>query len=242
MEPEREPQAAAAARKAVSGIRSWAEDDRPREKMVIKGSDALSDTELVAILLRTGHKPDTALDLARRLMRTADHDLQKLSRFSLEEFTKIRGLGKAKAIALMAAFELGRRKCAKPSRPGMVVMGSKTTVEMLQPRMGDLPHEEFTVLLLDNNSRLLHMECLTVGGIAMLNVDTRIIMRKALEHKASKMIVCHNHPSGDPEPSRPDIVFTEKLKGAAQLLEIRLLDHVIITSGGYYSFADHSRI
>lgn len=242
MESEREPQAATAAGKAVSGIRSWAEDDRPREKMVLKGTDALSDTELVAILLRTGHKPDTALDLARHLMKTAGHDLQRLSRFSLEELTKIRGLGRAKAIALIAAFELGRRKHAKPSRPGCVVMGSQATVEMLQPRMGDLPHEEFMVLLLDNHSRLLHKERLTIGGMAMLNVDTRVIMRKALEHKASGMIVCHNHPSGDPEPSRADILFTEKLKGAAQLLEIRLVDHVILCSGGYYSFADHSRI
>lgn len=242
METEGERKAVAPTKKIVSGIRAWAEDDRPREKMVLKGVDALSNTELVAILLRTGHKPDTAVDLAKHLLKTVDHDLHQLSRLSIGDFTKFRGMGKAKAIALIAALELGRRKHATPPKAGAFVAGSKEAALMLQPKMADLRHEEFVVLFLNQANYLLHLEHISAGGVAGTTADPKIIMKKALEHETVKMILCHNHPSGSLEPSPQDIALTKKLQEGALLLDMRVLDHLIVSSQGFYSFADHGKL
>lgn len=242
MQREVEPEAPAPAKKVISGIKAWAEDDRPREKMVLKGINALSNAELVAILLRTGQKPDTALDLAKQVLKTVDHDLHQLSRLSIGDFTKFRGLGKAKAISLVAALELGRRKQATPPKSGVFIADSREAALMLQPKMADLRHEEFVVLFLNQANYLLHMESISIGGVAGTVADPKIIMKKALEHETVKMILCHNHPSGSLDPSPQDVVLTQKLQGAALLLDMRILDHLIVSSQGYYSFANHGKL
>lgn len=238
MDGQCEPETGLPGKKALSGIRAWAEDDRPREKMILKGIGALSNAELIAIMLRTGHKPDSALDLARQLLASVHDDLHQLSRLSIADLTRQKGIGKTKAISVMAALELGRRRQAAAPTPKMHIHSSGEAAALLQPRLADLRHEVFAVLFLSQSNSINHYEEISSGGIAGTVADPKIIMKKALEHEAVKMILCHNHPSGNLKPSPEDIALTKKLSEAARLLDMRVLDHLIVSVGGYFSFAD----
>lgn len=242
MEGKCEPESGLAGKKAVSGIRGWAEDDRPREKMILKGIGALSNAELIAILLRTGQRPDSALDLAQNLLKTVNHDLHLLGRLSIGDLTKVRGLGKTKAVSIMAALELGRRKQSTQPTSKTVVQGSAEAASLLQPKLADLRYEVFVVMFLSQSNHINHLEQVSSGGVIGTIADPKVIMKKALEHEAVKLILCHNHPSGNLNPSPEDIEMTRKLSEAAHLLDMRVLDHLIVASTGYYSFADHGRL
>lgn len=238
MEGTGDPEAGFTRKKKITGIKAWPEDDQPREKLVLKGINALSDAELLAIVIRTGHHPQTALDLAKKLLSGVQNDLQQLSRLSAGDFMKIRGMGKVKAVSILAAMELGRRRQAGTplSRPG--IHSSADAAMLLKPKLADLRHEVFVVLFLSQRHHVIHYEQISSGGIAGTVADPKVIMRKALEHDAVKLILCHNHPSGNLQPSPEDLKLTRKLAEAAQLLDMGILDHLIVSTQGYFSFAD----
>jgi DNA repair protein RadC len=221
-----------------SGIKSWAPDDRPREKLLLKGVQALSTAELLAILIRTGNKQDTALGLAQRLLGTVTNDLGDLSRLSVADFTRIKGLGKVKAVTIIAALELGRRRQSGGPVEKRVIHNSSDAARILQPLLADYRHEVFAVVFLNQSNRVNHQEVISTGGITGTVADPKIIMRKALEHDAVKIILCPNHPSGNLRPSKEDVNLTVKLRDAALLLDMRVLDHLIVSTLGYLSFAD----
>ncbi len=221
-----------------TGIKSWPQDDRPREKMVLKGVHALSDAELVAILLRTGSKRRTALGLARDLLQIVDHDLIKLSRLGVKEYMRIPGIGEAKAVTLVAALELGRRRQSTNPLTKPSIHGSGDAADILQPLFADHRHEVFVVLFLNAANQVIHYEMISQGGVKGTFVDPRIVMRKALEQDAVNIILCHNHPSGNLKPSAADKALTKKLYAAASLLDIKIMDHLIVSSRGYLSFVD----
>ncbi len=220
-------------------LKSWAEEDRPREKLLLKGRRHLSDAELLAILLGSGTRNETALGLAQRLLNTAGNDLQELSRRSVKELTGLKGIGQAKAVAITAALELGRRRQTPQSREKAVVRSSEDAYNALAPILMDLPHEEFWILLLNRGNRIIGKDQVSTGGVHGTVVDAKIVFKKALEHQASNLILCHNHPSGSLDPSSQDIELTQKLAAAGKLLDISVLDHLIISDAGYFSFADH---
>jgi DNA repair protein RadC len=226
------------AEKNNSGIKSWAHDDRPREKLLIKGVQALSNAELLAILIRTGDKQQTALGLAQDLLRTVAHDLHALSRLSVKDMMRIKGFGEVKAVTIIAALELGRRRqsVSLQEKPG--IHKSADAAAILQPLLADYRHEVFAVLFLSQSNRVNHYEVISTGGTTATVADPKIIMRKALEHDAVNMILCHNHPSGNLAPSREDMKLTGKLCSAASLLDMKILDHLIVSTQGYLSFAD----
>ncbi len=221
-----------------SGIKTWAKDDRPREKLLYKGVQALSDAELLAILLRTGHTDGSALDLAKNLLARVSHNLQELGRLDVQDLMQMRGIGQAKAITVVAAVELGRRRQAGNPLEKPLIRHSKDAANLLKTLLADHPHEVFAVLFLNRSNRVVHYKITSSGGITGTIVDPRLILRMALEHHAVSFIVCHNHPSGQLEPSRADKDLTRRLREAGALLEIRLVDHIIVSSAGYFSFAD----
>lgn len=223
---------------AAVGIKSWSKDDRPREKLLLKGVEAISNAELLAILIRTGNKQNTALGLAQRLLASVNNDLQLLSRLSVKDFMKIKGLGEVKAITIIAALELGRRRQSEIPVMKKGFRTSKETAAFLQPLLADHGYEVFSVMFLSQSNRLLHYEAISNGGMTSTIVDPKIIMKKALEHRAVNIILCHNHPSGNLEPSNEDKKVTQKIADAAMLLDMKVLDHVIVSSQGYFSFAD----
>lgn len=223
-------------------IKEWNEDDRPREKLFLKGRMALSDAELLAILIGSGNKEDSALGISKKVLSETGYNLLALSRLSIQQLMRFRGIGKTKAIMIIAALELGRRKRAQTAQLKEKMNSSRSVFEMMQPVMGELGHEEFWVLLLNNANKLEYKWRLSMGGITATLVDVRLIYKKAIEHSATSIILCHNHPSGNLKPSQSDIMLTKKVIKGGVILDIKVLDHVIVTEHGYYSFADEGNL
>jgi DNA repair protein RadC len=220
-------------------IREWAPDDRPREKLMQHGAHVLSDAELIAILLGSGTRNESALDLAKRLLMGCGNDLHRLGRASLADLMRIKGIGQAKAISIVAALELGRRRRAAEPAERELVGTSVVAYELLRPHLADLPHEEFWLLLLDRGNRLIDRVRVSMGGIHGTVADPKVIFKEALDRRASCLVLGHNHPSGQLRPSTEDINLTRKLVDGGRLLEILVQDHLIVTSSGYFSFADN---
>lgn len=222
----------------TSGIKSWAEADRPREKLLLHGRHTLSDSELLAILIRTGTKNETAVDVAKNILAHNNNDLTQVARLSVNELGKFKGMGEVKAISIIAALELGRRRREAEAMKKNKIASSKDAVDILQPHMSDLIHEEFVVLMLNRANEVISKFELSKGGIAGTVVDPKLIFKAALEKLASGIILCHNHPSGNTRPSQEDIKITKKLKDAGTLMDINVIDHIIIGGNSFYSFAD----
>ncbi len=219
-------------------IKQWAKDDRPREKLLMKGAESLSNSELLAILIQNGNKEKTAVDLAKEVLKLGQDNLIQLGKLSLKDLMKIKGIGEAKAIAIAAALELGRRRQAEAPLYKTGILSSSDIAEFLQVKLKDNRHEVFAVMYLNRANKINHFEIISTGGITGTVADPRIILRKALEHDAVNIILCHNHPSGSLKPSRADEQLTAKIKEAARLLDLNVLDHLIVSENGYYSFAD----
>lgn len=221
-----------------NSIKNWAEDERPREKLLHKGPAALSDAELLAILISSGTPKYSALDIARDILKQANNHLGDLGRVSVKQLQQNKGIGEARAITIAAALELGRRRQMTGSREKPVITSSKDAADIFVPLLSDLEHEVFYVLYLSRSNKVLQTENIGKGGLSSTVADIRIILKNALLHSASKIIVAHNHPSGNLKASREDIAMTEKLKEAAALMDISLLDHLIIGENAYISMAD----
>jgi len=219
-------------------IKQWAKDDRPREKLLLNGAENLSNSELLAILIQNGNKQKTAVDLAKEILKLGKDNLNELGKISVKEFMKLKGIGEAKAITIVAALELGRRRQATASLEKTVVRSSGDIAHYLQTKLKDFRHEVFAVLFLNQANKINHFEIVSEGGITGTIADPRIILKKALEEDAVCIILCHNHPSGSLKPSRHDEELTRKIKEAAAYLDIKVLDHIIVSEDGYYSFAD----
>ena len=219
-------------------IKSWALDDRPREKLIAKGKGALSDSELVAILIGSGNKDESAVDLSKKILQSVGGNLNQLAKLSLEKLMQFKGIGKAKAIAIITALELGKRRQFEEVLVMPKIASSKEVNAIMNPIIADLPHEEFWVLFLNNSNKVLAKSQMSKGGITATLVDIRLLFKQALEMAAVGIVVCHNHPSGKLEPSQADKQLTQKIKAAAHTLDIKLLDHLIITEKAYFSFAD----
>ncbi len=220
-------------------IKNWAEDDRPREKLLLKGAESLSNSELLAILINNGTKDKTAVDLAKELLTAADNDLQKLGKLSVQNYLqlKIKGLGVAKSITIAAALELGIRRNSSEKKKTTIVC-SKDIAEYLRAQLQYKKREVFAVVFLNRANKILHHEIISEGGITGTVADPRIILKKALEHNATAIILSHNHPSGNLKPSRQDEELTYKIKEAAKYFDIIVTDHIIVSDEGYFSFAD----
>jgi DNA repair protein RadC len=223
-------------------ITQWAEDDRPREKLELKGKSALSDAELLAILIGSGTQNESAVDLAKKILAESQNDLNRLAMMSIKELTKVKGIGKARAITIMAAIELGRRRKETAPEELEKLQSSRKIYEYMKPELLDLPLEQFWIILLNNNLRPLKKIKIGEGGISQVLVDIRVIFKKALENYATSLVLVHNHPSGSTKPSVQDIQLTQKVKEAGILLNIKLLDHVIFTNKSFYSFTDEGKL
>jgi DNA repair protein RadC len=219
-------------------IKEWSPDDRPREKLLQKGRSALTDAELVAILLGSGTATTSAVDVAKNILAKADNSLHELARLSVKDLMKIRGIGAAKAITVVAAMELGRRRSELDQDEKPKITCSRDVFELLKPTLMDVPHEEFWVLLLNRANRVIKSMQVSQGGVSGTVADPRIIFKSALEELASGIILAHNHPSGNLTASQADIQLTRKLKDGARLLDVQVLDHLILAGQKYYSFAD----
>ena len=219
-------------------IKDWSIEDRPREKMQLKGANALSDAELLAILIGTGTKNESAVDIAKRILKESDNNLMDLGTLSVFDFQKVKGIGAVKAITLFAAFELGRRRNLCEAKKISNITSSKDIFLQLQPKMAELQHEEFHVLFLNRNNTIIADKILSTGGVAGTVIDVKLIGKTALENLASSIILSHNHPSGNKQPSVADIEITKKIKQAAPYFDCTVLDHIIIAKHEYYSFAD----
>ena len=221
-----------------NSIKYWAEDDRPREKLMIKGRSVLSDAELMAILIGSGTKGRSALDIAKTLLAKVDCDLHKLGVLSLDEICQTKGLGPAKGITLIAALELGRRRKLREAKALIKIKSSKDAFLEIQPMLLDLDCEEFWIILLSQSNHVLHKTCVSKGGMTSTIADVRVIFREAISKRATGIIAAHNHPSGTLKPSQPDRILTKKLKETGVILDIPLIDHLIVSNEGYVSFAD----
>jgi DNA repair protein RadC len=219
-------------------IKKWAKDDRPREKLLRKNPSTLSDSELLAILIRNGNPEKNAIELAKELLRLGKNNLNELGKVTIPEMMRIKGIGLVKAITISAALELGRRRQASLSLEKPIVKSSRDIATYLQALFRDLPHEVFAVAYLNRGNRINHFEIISTGGITGTVADPRVILKRALLEDAVSLIFCHNHPSGNLHPSKADLELTKKLKGAANLFDISLFDHIIVGENGYYSFAD----
>lgn len=228
--------------KPSTSIKNWAEDDQPYKKTIRLGIGSLSNVELIAILLRSGTRELNAMDVARILMNKAENNLPLLSKMSVEEMKTINGIGQSKAILIAAAMELGRRRGAAIKINKTIIRSSKDIADYLKNYFQDLAYEIFAIVLLNRANAVIHFEVISKGGITGTVADPRIIMKKAIEHDATGMIVCHNHPSGNLQPSRADESITQRIAEAANLLDIKLLDHLIVSDEGYYSFADEGKL
>jgi DNA repair protein RadC len=219
-------------------IKSWAIADRPREKLMDKGRQILSEAELIAILIGSGSKNETAVELSKRILSAVENNLNELGKLSVKELTKFKGIGEAKAISIVAALELGRRRKDTEIKKRDKITTSSDVFDIMKISMQDLPHEEFWILLLNRANAVIKKELISRGGVSGTVVDTKIIFKSAVEHYASSLIICHNHPSGNLKPSDADIRITKSIKEAGKIMEIPLVDHLIITDTEYYSFAD----
>ena len=224
--------------KPSTPIKSWALDDRPREKLLTKGAVTLSDSELLAILINNGNKEKSAVELAKDILRLGNHNLNELGKLTLKEFQKVKGIGEAKAITIVAALELGRRRHAGTYLEKPIIRSSTDLAQYLRISIKDYNYEVFGVVFLNKANKINHFEIISRGGITGTVADPRIILRKALEEDATSIVLCHNHPSGNLKPSRADEDLTHKIKEAAKYFDIVVMDHIIVSEEGYYSFAD----
>ena len=224
--------------KPLTSIKNWAIDDRPREKLQTKGAAILSDSELLPILINNGHKEKSALDIAKDILKMGGNNLNELGKLSLKDLQKIKGIGVAKAITIAAALELGRRRQASDALEKTVIRTSGNIAQYLRATIKDFSYEVFAVIFLNKANKINHFEIISRGGITGTVADPRIILKLALEQGATSIILCHNHPSGNLKPSRADEELTQKIKIAARYLDIAVMDHVIVSEDGYYSFAD----
>lgn len=223
-------------------IKNWNEDDRPREKLLLKGRTALSDAELIAILIGSGSRNESAVSLSQRILASVSNNLSELGRRSIPELMEFKGIGEAKAICIVAAMELGRRRRAGEALDRKKISSSHSVFEYVQPIIGELPHEEFWVLYLNNSNKIIKSAQLSKGGITGTIVDVRLAFKEALQLGAVGLILAHNHPSGTLKPSQADIKLTKKLQTAGDSLDIKVLDHLIITEKAYFSFADENML
>ncbi len=223
-------------------IKSWAEDDRPREKLLAKGEIALSNAELIAILIGSGTQKVTAVDLAKQILNAVGNNLNELARLSIKDLREFKGIGEAKAISIITALELGRRRRKADILDRRKIGSSKDVFELMQPVLADLGHEEFHVVFLSNSNRIISRKAISSGGITGTVADVRMIMKQAIDQRATAMILCHNHPSGTTRPSQADIHLTKKVKEAGEILDVKVLDHIIVTLKDYYSFADEGML
>jgi DNA repair protein RadC len=224
---------------STKSIKNWAEDDRPREKMLLKGIESLSNAELIAILINNGTKEKSAVDVAKELLAAIDNDLQQLGNLSVKEIIKlkVKGIGEVKAICIAAALELGVRRDAAYKKKD-VVLHSKDIADFLRAKLQYKKHEVFAIIFLNRSNKINHYEIISEGGITGTVADPRIILKKALAHDAISIILCHNHPSGSVKPSRQDEELTNKIRDAAKCFDIKVMDHIIVSEEGYFSFAD----
>lgn len=219
-------------------IKQWAKDDRPREKLLLRGSENLSDSELLAILIHNGSKEKTAVDLGKEVLKLGKDNLNELGKLSVKDLMKIKGIGEAKAITIAAALELGRRRHASASLEKAVITTSTDMANFLRSALKDYRREVFAVVFLNRANKVNHFEIISEGGITGTVADPRVILKKALEEDAVSIILSHNHPSGSLKPSRADEELTLKIKEAAKYFDIRVIDHIIVSEDGYYSFSD----
>jgi DNA repair protein RadC len=223
---------------AKISIKSWAEEDRPREKLSGQGRRALTDAELIAILIGSGSRTESAVELSKRILHHYENDLNKLAKAGISELSKFRGIGEAKAISIIAALEIGRRRSDTETKIVDTITSSKDAYTIMRRHFADLNHEEFWILLIGRSGKVLAKELISKGGLSGTVADPKIIFHVALQHQASGIIMAHNHPSGNLKPSQLDIELTKKIAGAGRMLDINVLDHLIITDNGYYSFGD----
>ncbi|MBK9733745.1 MAG: DNA repair protein RadC [Saprospiraceae bacterium] len=223
----------------LNSIKNWSVDDRPREKMLAKGRQSLTDSELLAIIIGSGSIGESAVELSKRILKDYQNNLNELGKIGINDMIKkYKGVGEAKAINIIAALELGRRRQHSDPLERTVIKSSKDAYFVFYPLVADLPHEEFWVLFCNRANKVIHKQSIGRGGVASVVVDSKIIMRSALEHLASVIILCHNHPSGNLKPSAEDIRLTQSVKEAGKFFDITISDHIIIGDNNYYSFAD----
>ena len=223
-------------------IKDWADDDRPREKLLIKGKGALSDAELIAILIASGNREESAVELSKRILQSLGNNLNRLAKLSVNDLIKFKGIGEAKAICIIASLELGRRRRSADVLEKDKIGGSKDAFQILQLKLEDLPHEEFWVILLNRANKVIDIKLVGRGGVSSTVVDSKVIFSFALESLASGIILAHNHPSGNLKPSNSDIRLTKKLVDAGKIMEVPILDHIIVGDNDYFSFADEGLI
>lgn len=223
-------------------IKDWSEDDQPREKLLYKGKNALSDVELLAILIGSGSRNESAVDLCKRILQQNNNQLHQLAKQSIQQLMQFKGIGEAKAITIVAALELSKRLQLSDVKELTKIGSSADVCKLMQPIIGDLPHEEFWCLLLNNSNKVIYKFQLSKGGLTQTVVDVRMLFKTALEHLATALILVHNHPSGQLSPSTADKDITFKIKEAGKSLDIKLLDHLIITQTSYVSFADEGLV
>lgn len=221
-------------------IKNWSQDDQPREKLRDKGKAALSDAELVAILIGSGNREESAVKLCQRILASVDNNLTELGKLSIKQLMEFKGIGEAKAITIVAALELGRRRRGEEALNKKKITSSASVFELMQPIIGELPHEEFWIVYLNNSNKVIQKNQLSKGGITGTMVDVRLVLKTALEVGATGIILAHNHPSGTLKPSEADKQLTTKLSVAAKSLDIKVLDHLIITEKAYFSFSDEN--
>lgn len=221
-------------------IKSWAEEDRPREKLVLKGKNALSDAELIAILIGSGNKTETAVELSKKILASVNNDLNQLAKLNLVDLMKFNGIGEAKAISIAAALELGRRRKESTEEKKIKIGSSKNAYEAINDVLSDLPHEEFWVLYLNRKNEIIKRENISKGGVTGTVADGKIIFKNAVNLLASSVILCHNHPSGNLSPSQADIQLTKKMKEIGVIMDTPVIDHIIVGNNNYFSFADEN--
>ncbi|MFD1316767.1 RadC family protein [Namhaeicola litoreus] len=224
------------------GIKEWKADDKPREKLMSKGKEALSDAELLAILIGSGNREENAVSLCQRILGSVNHNLLELGKLGISDLMKFKGIGEAKALSIITALELGRRRRLEDALVKANISSSKDVFELMQPIIGELELEEFWIVFLNNSNKVLSKQKISSGGITGTVVDVRLVFKMALELFSTAIILCHNHPSGGLKPSQADINLTQKITEAGKVLDIKVLDHLIISGNHFYSFADEGRI
>ena len=226
--------------KPIKGIRSWAEDDRPREKLLLKGKSTLSDAELIAILIGSGNTEETAVDLSKRILQSLNNNLSELAKLTVKDLMQFKGIGEAKAISIIAALELGRRRKDAEPEKRVKITDSQSAFDTIYPHLGDLNHEEFWVIFLNRANAVIGKQNISKGGVSGTVVDPKVVFKMAVQFPASGIILAHNHPSGNLKPSQADHQLTRKLKEAGKALDIPVLDHLIIGERNYFSFVDEA--
>ena len=219
-------------------IKNWSEKDQPREKLMTQGRQVLSDAELIAILIGSGNREESAIELCKKILNNSSNNLNELAKLSVNDLMKFKGIGEAKAISIVAALELGRRRKSEAVIDKVKLTSSKEAYEYLRPVLEDLPHEEFWILFLNRANKIIGKQLIGRGGISQTTADVKIVFKKSIDKQASAIILAHNHPSGNIKPSESDIQLTRKIKNGSELLDIQVLDHLIVGDGNYFSFND----